>query len=302
MPHEGDLLASKDGYNIIDCDHCGFAHVWPLPPEVQIRDLYQNEYFAKIQLPADPEEVQWLSRIINTRLELIEAQATPAAKRMLDIGSGAGLLAMAAQKKGWDVLALEPNHVATKHLQEHGIKVENALFEDAIADRLAAQPFDAVHASYVLEHVLDARAFIQRTKRLLQPGGVLALVVPNDFNPVQMAHQQQTGAPRWWVRPDHHINYFTFESLPALLRSEGFTVDVVTAEAFPIDFFLLMGLDYAQEPPLGKQCQAYRRRLEAAFANSDQEAVRRALCQKLAEINLGREILTIARLGRGVGE
>jgi 2-polyprenyl-3-methyl-5-hydroxy-6-metoxy-1,4-benzoquinol methylase len=50
-----------------------------------------------------------------------------------------------------------------------------SLFEDYVADRR----YDVVFATYVLEHVSDPQQFLGRVRALLNPDGLLLLVVPN---------------------------------------------------------------------------------------------------------------------------
>ena len=50
-------------------------------------------------------------------------------------------------------------------------------------------------------------------RRLLAPGGLLYIRVPNDFNPLQLAAQQKLGADPWWIAVPDHVNYFDVDSL-----------------------------------------------------------------------------------------
>jgi hypothetical protein len=98
------------------------------------------------------------------------------------------------------------------------------------------------------------------------------------------------------VAPPHHINYFDFDSLTRLLTASGFEV-VVREATFPIDIFLLMGDDYVGNDELGRQSHARRKAFELTLAAAGLGGLRRALYRELAKLDLGREVLIVARVG-----
>ena len=109
----------------------------------------------------------------------------------------------------------------------------------------------------VLEHVPHPEEMLTGIWRLLEPGGLLYIRVPNDFNPLQAAAQRKLGAEPWWIAVPDHVNYFDVESLCALTRQIGFEPVDVQAD-FPMELFLLMGLTYIGDPEVGARCHAYR--------------------------------------------
>ena len=55
--------------------------------------------------------------------------------------------------------------------------------------------FDFIHISHVIEHVLDPIAYIQEMKRILKPGGHLAIGTPNFSSNLFYVHHR-TGTYR----------------------------------------------------------------------------------------------------------
>lgn len=302
--HLGDLLVEKDGFAVIACTGCGFAHVDPLPTESELTDLYRHEYYATekpLYLERVLEDKAWWDRLHDTRLRRVEELGTSAGRRLLDVGSGPGLLLQRAEERGWSVLGIEPSRQAAAHARSLGVDVREAFLDDALTAELVATetaidggPYDCVHAAEVLEHLPDPRAMVRRMRRLLSPGGILALSVPNDFNPIQSALVDARGFAPWWVAPPHHLNYFDFDSLEALLASEG--LEPVRREtSFPIDLFLLMGDNYVGDDALGRVCHARRMALESALHDAGRGELLEQLYDAFAGLGIGRHAVVYAR-------
>ncbi len=127
----------------------------------------------------------------------------------------------------------------------------------------------------------------------MRPGGLLLLVVPNDFNLLQ-AGLRLDGKPAWWVVPGQHVNYFNPGSLHALVRRCGFSVGHVTA-TFPMELFVFMGLDYVNNPDVGRTAHAMRKRMELMLERLGLGDARRELYRALGLRGVGRDIVMLAR-------
>jgi SAM-dependent methyltransferase len=118
---------------------------------------------------------------------------------------------------------------------------------DALSE--AGAGFDVVALEHVLEHVRDPEALLARLPRVLAPGGVVAITVPNDYSPIQCAARAAGDVDRdFWLAPPQHLNYFDAPSLTALLTRLGFEIRIAYA-SFPIDWFLFHpGSNYVADP------------------------------------------------------
>ena len=145
----------------------------------------------------------------------------------------------------------------------------------------------------MLEHLADPVGTLQLAHELLRPGGVLCLTVPNDFSPMQRAARDAKGQAPWWIAPPHHLNYFDFDSLEALVTRLGFT-PVERLTSFPMEVFLLMGDDYVADPALGRVCHAKRKSFDLAFETAGLGEARRRFYGALASAGLGREATIVA--------
>lgn len=132
----------------------------------------------------EPEgEFRPLHQINPLRLEWIAEREPLEGKRILDIGTGGGILAESMARAGAIVtgidLAEAPLSVARLHALEVGADVEyrNISAED-LADASPAS-FDIVTCLEVLEHVPDPASTVAACKALVKPGGHVFLSTLN---------------------------------------------------------------------------------------------------------------------------
>ncbi|WP_439489310.1 class I SAM-dependent methyltransferase [Algoriphagus sp.] len=97
--------------------------------------------------------------------------------KFLDVGCGLGLGLAYANKLNCDLYATEFDTGALEFVKEN-FPVKT--FQGDIWD--AGYPdeyFDFIHISHVIEHVLDPKAYIAEMKRIVKPGGYIAIGTPN---------------------------------------------------------------------------------------------------------------------------
>jgi SAM-dependent methyltransferase len=291
--HPGPERMRRDGYALVDCERCGFAHVRPMPTPAQLAELYRQQFYeSPLYIARYREDRAWWDLVNDDRLDELEAALGGARGRLLDVGSGPGLLVERAAARGWRALGIEPGSQAVAASRAAGLEVVEAFLDERSAPTLGT--FDAVHSAVVLEHVPDAAGLLRLVRGLLRPGGALLLAVPNDDNPVQRAAAATLGIAPWWFGPPHHLNYFTPVTLPRLLRRVGFEV-VDLSTSFPIEQFLLMEPSYLGDDERGRAAHRRRMAFELAMDAAGQRAARRALARARAQAGIGRELVVVAR-------
>ncbi len=293
-PHDGPVLASRAAFSVIDCRICGYAHAVPLPSEGELAGVYSHDYYATekpLYLARYEEDRAWWLDVYADRLQAMEAALAPGRRTILDVGSGPGLFLDAAVARGWRATGVEPSRQAAAHARGLGHSVHEGFFDAAMAARLDA--VDAIHMALVLEHVPAPADLLAAAHGLLADGGILCVVVPNDFNPLQRVAEGQGMAP-WWVAPPHHLNYFSADSLRCLLTGCGFTV-IAQSATFPMELFLLMGENYVGDDALGRACHGKRKAFETALRRAGEGGRLAGLYESLAAQGLGREIVLFAR-------
>jgi 2-polyprenyl-3-methyl-5-hydroxy-6-metoxy-1,4-benzoquinol methylase len=291
--HQGQVIHSDNGVEIIACSVCGFNHVVPLPDPLDLKEFYEETFYQDEKaryLTEAEEDFEWKKVEFESRFSVAHSHLGAKPGRALDVGCGPGDFLKVGQSLGWDVVGIEPSPVAARYASERGLNVTNAFFNENTAAELGT--FDFIHMSEVLEHIAEPEALIKLAKTLLKPDGLLCVSVPNDFSPIQGAVVDALEKPAWWVVPDHHLNYFDFDSLERLLVKTDLNVVEKTTN-FPMELFLLMGQDYTKDPALGRAMHQWRKNLDINLAKAG-HALPRTFYSALATAGFGRLAILFA--------
>ena len=127
----------------------------------------------------NPIRVDWIT-------DLVSAGARPAAdpsedrrlagKRILDVGSGGGILSESLARRGAAMVGIDPapNNivVSARHADKAGVAVD---YRCTTVETLAAagERFDAVLVMEVVEHVRDVQGFLRDAASMVAPGGLM---------------------------------------------------------------------------------------------------------------------------------
>lgn len=294
--HHGAVIATVDGYAVIDCQACGFCHIDPLFTDAELKKFYEQEFYESERLDyferMEADKEWWMLRY-HHYYGLLEAHAPTdnGRRRILDIGSGPGYFLEAGRERGWQVLGFEPSRTAADYTRARGLEVVNDFFSAAKAK--SHGPFDAISLSMVVEHVRDPIGLIEEARSLLVPGGLLLLISPNDFNPLQMTLWKQLGFAPWWVNPKHHLNYFDTESAGRFVQARRFHI-LHRENSYPLENFLLAGRNYIGNPALGRECHNERKAFETTLFRHDKPRIE-ALAASWAAQGIGRECIILGK-------
>jgi SAM-dependent methyltransferase len=293
--HPGPVIDSARGFDLIACETCGFTHVMPLPTPETLDDLYREDYYVR-EKPDYLEKVgldqAWYTIGYRERFDTFERFLPSHRRRMADVGCGPGFLAAHGVQRGWEAIGVEPSRQAAAHARGLGVKVIEDFFSEDVVREMG--PIDVVQMTNVLEHVADPMHMLALAHSALRPGGLICIVVPNDYNPIQDALRRASGYAPWWVAPPHHLNYFTFGSLEGVLRKTGYAIAERTT-TFPMELFLLLGYNYVVDSGLGRVCHERRMTLETTLGAAGHETLRRDLYRAFAQLSVGREAVVVAR-------
>lgn len=187
--------------------------------------------------------------------EVRELGIAPGA-RVLDVGSGFGLLTYGLAAAGFDVTAMDivadPSDPASPLYRMAQARSEAPLRLRHVRQDLEAETWEVEPGSIdllvsvdVIEHIRNARYFLENCARALRPGGFLVVHTPN-FGRLAT----RVGALRTLLRPAWplhletyaaenpfygHVREYNHRELPQLLRMTGFQV---LSQRFPRDLDL----------------------------------------------------------------
>ena len=280
----------------------GWRRVTPTPSSEELKAFYAQEYFQQSHGTYAPAytETELAHRELLARQMLAaiaQARSGAAPGALLEIGCGEGWLMAAAQAEGYDVHGLDFSRDGLARFNPQ--LLDRAEFGDAFEslDRLldAGRRVDVCVMEHVLEHVVDAEALLVRLPRLLNPGGVVAITVPNDYSPLQLAAREAGVIDRdFWLAPPQHLNYFNAANLPPLLDRLGFDLKLGFA-TFPIDWYLMHpGSNYIADPTAGKGAHRARMAIDLILAREGMAAYLN-LAKALFGCNAGRSVTVIAQ-------
>ncbi len=290
--HAGPVVVTVDGYDVIDCQSCGFRHIDPLFSDDDLKKFYNGEFYEKERADyfsrAEADKQWWMLRYRHY-YEILENHT--AGRRLMDIGSGPGYFLEAGRDRGWEVLGFEPSHIAAEYTAKRGIAVVNDYF--SVGKARDHGTFNVISLNLVLEHLRDPIALIEEARRMLAPGGLLLIISPNDFNPLQMILWRHCGYKPWWVVPRHHLNYFDVESADTFLQARGFET-LHQETSYPMEFFLLAGRNYVGNDSLGRECHRERMALETSLFRHE-PALMRNLARSWNSQRIGREFIILGR-------
>lgn len=294
VEHYGKVIDSKNGFDVIECEKCGFKHLIPIPTQEEMASYYKTEFVKKRPELIDKikEDLEWWKMVYAEKYNFFERYLSKKDRRLLDVGCGLGYFLKVGKDRGWEVIGIEPSDQSVRHACGHGLEILNATLNDEKVKQLGK--FNVVHMHEVLEHLFDPIEALSICYDLLVPGGSLCLVVPNDYNILQNMLRDKMGFKPWWVAPPEHINYFDGDSLQRLVQTKGFEI-ILKTTTFPMEIFLLMGQNYVGNNQLGRECHFRRKNFELNLQKGGLQEFKVKLYKMFADEGIGREIMLIAR-------
>lgn len=146
---------------------------------------------------------------------------------LLDVGCAHGWFLDAAQKRGFQVLGIEPDLSVSKVAAQRGLPIRQGFFPDVLEEN---EQFDVIVFNDVFEHIPDVVAALHGCRHHLKPEGVLVLNLPSSsglfYKVARLLSKLGVNSffERLWQKgfPSPHLHYFNLQNLSKLLRNNGF--------------------------------------------------------------------------------
>lgn len=214
-----DRLTEAPGeFSVVSCSSCGLAFTQPrLRPEdfttyyPETYSAYEPNARAKASLG---ERIGALQRELLVRYGPYREVWRRGPGKLLDVGCGTGDLAAIFAQHGWRAHGIEPSEQAAEHARAAGVAVVAGTLADAPWPEAS---FDSIIFNHSLEHIPDPAEAVAQAARLLRPGGVLAIAVPNFGS----WHRRFFGSAWFQLDLPRHLQHFDRASLAGLIRRAG---------------------------------------------------------------------------------
>ena len=207
-------------FNIVRCNRCGLVYTNPRPDKDEIKEYYPLEGWPRAKEKIDFEVATINSQPWRKVMKLRTALLLRYIKngRILDIGCGDGFLLKYLKEKGWEVYGVEPGEVASRYARDIlGLSVFTGVLKDV---GYPDDHFDAVSLYAVFEHLPNPTQTLMEIKRILKPGGILFISVPN-FGGLE----SRIFGERWIaIKAPTHLYHFTPTVLSRIVKKAGFQV------------------------------------------------------------------------------
>jgi len=223
-------LALTNQYGVLKCLNCKLRWLSPRPSKAAYEDLYKYEnYFFKhsddrtyVDVVADriPHFIGRIKKIeslmeINSKLKI------------LDIGAATGEFVLEAKKAGHTVMGIEISNGAREKAKTiYDIDLVNSQIEDLIESR-----FDVIHMNHVLEHLLEPDKSLKLLHEILNPGGLLVIEVPQQFDNNLDRLRELFGSrkkTRFGIYSLHHTYFFSPVNVSILLEQNHFSIEHIS--------------------------------------------------------------------------
>jgi SAM-dependent methyltransferase len=213
---------AENGWALARCPRCLVRFTSQLPQDDELAALYERLYSQGDAYQMHLDEIRALreSRAapkagIHRSLIFLRRYTPEPGDRLLDVGCGVGTFLMAARARGWDAEGTDLSQTAVEASRAvHQIPVKVGSFFDL---DFPSHEYQAITAWEVLEHLPDPRAFLEKVRTLLKPGGIFACSVPNESAKVP---QPEVRGPA--SVPPVHLSFWDREALRRFFQINGF--------------------------------------------------------------------------------
>ncbi len=223
------LYGNKGNFSYNKCQNCELVYLNPRPSEKEI-----GKYYPKTYEKHKIEQKKTFYRIlVDIFLKLQLNLRIPFKKngKFLEIGAGQGYLLENAEKIGWNVTGIEINKKAAEKISKKlGIKI---FTKDLLECKFKKNSFDVVAIIHTLEHMHHPFKELKEIHKILKPGGMIWIEVPNIDS-----FEFKLFKKKWYaLQPPVHLTHFNKKTISKTLNKAGFKIKKIRFDSTPW-FFL----------------------------------------------------------------
>jgi 2-polyprenyl-3-methyl-5-hydroxy-6-metoxy-1,4-benzoquinol methylase len=236
-----DHTVSQREFEIWECSNCTLRFTQNIPGEQEIAAFYQSENYIS-HSDTSKGIVNRLyhmvrKRTLKSKRKLIESCSNRNSGNLLDIGAGTGAFLHHMQEHQWQVTGLEPDPAARERALS--LYALNLLSPDHLF-HIGEKSMDVITMWHVLEHVHRLHEYMEQLKKILQPGGLLFIAVPNYTSRDAASYGASWAA---WDVP-RHLYHFSPSSMEQLVKKHGLQLQAVKPMWFDSFYVSLLSEKY----------------------------------------------------------
>ena len=157
-------------YSLKQCQICSFVSTSPLPSADKLAQYYDQDYWQR----DNNKTAKLLTFFYSLRMSgiiLNLKKIVPPKACILDWGAGDGEFQKLLERKGFDSYGIDSYSNESNKKRIIRASIEEAPFPEGF--------FDAITCFHVLEHIHQPLTSVKKVLRLLKPGGIFVVEVPN---------------------------------------------------------------------------------------------------------------------------
>lgn len=209
-------------WRLITCQFCSVISMDPMPTNVQLGEYYKDYIGARcidFRLKSGSRH-PWLRKLFHLLSGDVDPRDfihAPNGARILDYGCGNVGYLLDFGRRGFNISGAEISSNVVAQCRDNKIDVRQVTNLSKIP--FADEEFDIVYLMQVFEHLRDPNLFMKELYRVLKPGGLLYLSVPN----IDSIWRKIFGS-NWvsgWFAP-FHLFHYSEKTLKILANRNGF--------------------------------------------------------------------------------
>lgn len=222
-----DHMITKEHFEIVACDSCGFHFTNPIPLETEIGNYYKSEDYVSHSSSKKGlvNSIYGVVRSITLKQKVSLVKKRTSGLSLLDIGAGTGHFLNQSKAADFAVQGLEPDQDAVQFAKDNFQLQLDSL--DTLYT-IESESKDVITMWHVLEHVYQLNEDLAEMNRVLKKSGLLIIAVPN------MDSYDALKYGEYWAAFDvpRHLYHFQKNTIQQLLEKHNFSL----TEILPMKF------------------------------------------------------------------